>query len=122
MDNPAFGSFMGREGQTMVRTFLFNGDELSPFSLAAYRTRRAGEISLPVFYRRLRTIQGKEITWDLLIKTWGQPDVKLQLVNSGTVAWHFRIVSSGEKLKANWAPVRIAMFSWRCQRIESAKY
>jgi hypothetical protein len=93
--------FMGREGRVMARTWLFEGDETSPFSLAAYRARRPGELSPPVLYRRHQTVQEKEIQWDLLVKAWEQPGVRLQLSNPGASAWSYRIISAAARTEGD---------------------
>ena len=85
--------FMGREGRVVARTWMFEGDELSPFSLAAYRKRHAGETAPPVLYRQRQTRPGTEILWDLLLKTWEQPEVRVQLVNPGGSGWRYRIIT-----------------------------
>ncbi len=90
--------FMGREGRVVARTFLFEGDEVSPFSLAAYRLRESGETPAPVLYRNRKTIQGGEIRWDILVKTWDRPEVRLQLANPDVSAWPYRIATpSGQR-------------------------
>ncbi len=85
--------FMGREGKVVAQTFLFAGDELSPFSLAAYRLRKSGETPKPVLYRNRKAVQGPEIRWDLLVKAWDRPEVRLQMANPDVSAWPYRIVT-----------------------------
>lgn len=87
--------FIGREGSVMARCWLFEGDEQSPFSLAAYRQRPAGEIPPPVLYRARPTFAGNEVRWDLLVKAWAQPAVRLRFRNPGPTVWTYRISIAG---------------------------
>ena len=53
--------FLGREGRVAVRTWLFNGDEADPASLAAYRALAANEMPEAVVYRQRRTGNGGRV-------------------------------------------------------------
>ncbi|HVS51769.1 MAG TPA: glycosyltransferase family 39 protein [Opitutaceae bacterium] len=73
--------FVGREGDVAARAWLFRGDETSPFSVVAYRRRRAGEKSAPLFYRNIVTAAGGETTFDLWVKTWTAEPTRFRLIN-----------------------------------------
>jgi hypothetical protein len=60
--------FEGREGDVVGTTWLYNGSEESPFSLAAYRLRRPGEASPPILYRRERSVQARTTRFDLAVQ------------------------------------------------------
>ncbi len=73
--------FLGREGDTIAKVWLFNGAENSPFSVAAYRRRKPGETQLPLLYRHQKTSASNRLIHELLIKTWNEKPVQLRLTN-----------------------------------------
>ncbi len=81
--------FIGREGAVMGRIWLYEGDERHAFSLAAYRVLGAGERPVPLLYRNRLT--GTDTAWrrELLVRTWGDQPVKLELINPGDTATPF---------------------------------
>ena len=83
--------FIGREGRVLARTWLFEGAEDSPFSLAAYRALGPGELPAPVLYRQRQIHEAAGARWDLLVKVWTDPVVVLRLENPGASAWSYRI-------------------------------
>ncbi|HVU17536.1 MAG TPA: hypothetical protein VHD32_11460 [Candidatus Didemnitutus sp.] len=66
------GTFMGREGRVLARTWLDRGDAGNDLSLAAYRSLRPGESPQPVLYRQAirRTEKGYHI--ELKVRSWGK--------------------------------------------------
>jgi hypothetical protein len=83
--------FIGREGAVMGRTWLYEGDERHAFSLAAYRVLGVGEQPVPLLYRNRLT--GTATAWrrELLVRTWGDQPVKLELINPGGTATLFAL-------------------------------
>jgi hypothetical protein len=75
--------FVGREGAVKARVWLFQGDEASPYSLAAYRTLDAGEKLEPIFYRQRRTVAGNAVMFDLLVKSFDDLPLRLAFANPG---------------------------------------
>jgi len=105
--------FMGREGRVMGRTTMFG--------LAAYRTLRAGERPQPLLYTyRLRKM-GEMLRDELLLRTWVDAPVRLELFNSGTKACRFElhtpttgitdVVPAGARLVLG-VPVPADILSW----------
>lgn len=98
---------MGREGRVMGRTGL-------SFDLAAYRVLRPGERPQPLLYRnRLRDVNGQPRR-ELLLRTWSEAPVRLELFNPGATPSSFElgtltgrvagVVPAGERLVVD-APV-----------------
>ena len=85
--------FLGREGDVAVRTWLFKGEETSPFSLAAYRRLRPGETAAPVLYRHRVTADAREVAHDLLVKTGGAPAVRFSLRNPSQTLRTFLVLT-----------------------------
>lgn len=75
--------YLGREGRVVTRTWLDNGDETSPFSLAAYRVLQPGEISEVAVYRVKKDRRGDTRHWSLLIGNPTTASVRLDLANEG---------------------------------------
>ena len=86
--------FKGNEGRVMGRTWLFNGQENTPYSLAAYRALRPGEIPAPILYRAEHSFLSDGIERRLLVKSW-QSAVDVRLHNPAAVSWHFSIRTGG---------------------------
>jgi 4-amino-4-deoxy-L-arabinose transferase-like glycosyltransferase len=85
--------FVGREGSVAASTWLFRGDEQSPFSVAAYRRLLPGETPAPVLYRNLEVKQGAETRRDLLVKTWSSDPVRFRIRNETEVAGTFVVTT-----------------------------
>lgn len=83
--------FLGKEGNVLARVWTFYGDELSPFSLAAYRSLRPGESPQPVLYRDVGTRQGGDLVRQLLVRTWQEPLVRFELRNPAAHAVRFEL-------------------------------
>lgn len=73
--------FMGREGRVMGRTALLN--------LAAYRRLLPGEQPRPLLYGNKLIDQGGTLRREVLLRTWSDAPVRLELFNPGTVARRF---------------------------------
>jgi hypothetical protein len=65
--------FMGREGRVMGRTRLPD--------LAAYRALRPGEQPQPLLYRHRLVTVGENLRRELLVRTWGDAPVRVELFN-----------------------------------------
>jgi hypothetical protein len=89
--------FIGREGNVVARVSLFQGDESSPFSLAAYRAPRAGEVPAPVMYRHIVTQHGPTFVHDLLVKTWPNQSVHVTLAHPGGPATYEIVTPAGAR-------------------------
>lgn len=81
--------FLGREGRVAASIWLFDGDESSAYSVAAYRTLDAGEKQQPMFYRWRRTTAGGTVAYDLLARAGGEAAVRLVLGNPSAQARGF---------------------------------
>lgn len=106
--------FIGREGRVLARTWLFEGAEDSPFSLAAYRALGPGELPAPVLYRQRQIREAAGARWDLLVKVWTDPVVVLRLENPGASAWSYRIDTAAGRQEGELAagasqPVTLAL-------------
>ena len=86
--------FIGREGRVRARTWLFEGAEDNPFSLAAYRVLGPGERPVPILYRQRLVQEGAEARWDLLVKVWTEREVALWIENPGAATCAYRIDTS----------------------------
>lgn len=84
---------MGREGDVAARTWLFGGDPASPFSVAAYRALRPGEVQGPLVYRRGSAVDGSLARRELLVRTWTDAPLRLALHNDGGSACHYALFS-----------------------------
>lgn len=72
--------FLGHEGHVHCETWLEDGAEGAPFSLAAYRLLEAGEAPAPVLYRdRQRIEEGRQVLSALV--RCGQGGLELRLEN-----------------------------------------
>lgn len=97
--------FLGREGRVEARVWLFAGDEMSPFSVAAYRTLPADGVAPPVLYRWRRTLAGEGVSYDLLVKPSsksGEP-LRLNLANPAGSVTDYRITGPGVEQKGHLA-------------------
>jgi len=90
--------FAGQEGRVLARTWLHQGDAADDLSLAAYRALRPGEVSSPVFYRKItRPLQGG-VTWDLQVRSW-QDSVRLELANPWESPWEYVVHAGGGEIR-----------------------
>lgn len=96
--------FLGHEGRVMVRTWLFDGDERHPFSIAAFRALALGETAPPVFYRNrvVPTEQGRRR--ELLVRAGSAPAVRLELGNPGPVAARCVVHAGGGEVVQELGP------------------
>lgn len=86
--------FVGREGQVVARTWLLDGDEQNIFSLAAYRALRPGEQPPPVLYRnRVARPDGGRARRELLVRTWDDAPLRIELLNPAAEARDFELRS-----------------------------
>ncbi len=85
------GRFLGREGRVMASTWLFEGDESSLYSLAAYRRLLPGEHPVPVVYRSRRRTDKEGIWHELLLKSWGDEPIQIQLTNPSLEGFSYRL-------------------------------
>jgi hypothetical protein len=81
--------FLGLEGHVASSVYLFEGNEKSIFSLAAYRTLDAGEKPKPIIYRQRLTETEKSVIYDLLVKTGGGNAIRLAFANPGKSACRY---------------------------------
>ncbi|MEJ1973231.1 MAG: hypothetical protein WDM96_12450 [Lacunisphaera sp.] len=81
--------FFGREGRVMGRTWLFEGDEHHPYSVAAFRALQPGELPVPLLYRNRIVPRGGGVRRELLVRGWDAAPVYLELHNAGAGAVHF---------------------------------
>lgn len=77
--------FIGREGRVMGRTGLFN--------LAAYRKLQPGERPRPLLYGYRAQKRGEMLRDELLLRTWADAPVRLELSNPRTAACRFELRS-----------------------------
>jgi hypothetical protein len=75
--------FMGREGRVMGRTRLAD--------LAAYRALRPGERPQPLLYRHRLLPTENGVRRELLVRTWSDVPVRVELFNPGTSACRFEL-------------------------------
>jgi hypothetical protein len=73
--------FIGREGRVAASTWLFKGDEGSPYSVAAYRRLKPGEKPAILLYRDITERQRSGWIHRLLVKTWDGRPVQFRLSN-----------------------------------------
>jgi len=86
--------FIGREGRVAGSTWLFAGDERSPFSVAAYRRLDPGEKPQPLLYRNIVRRERGGWEHDVLVKTWSDESVRFNLRNRGGTAWRFVMLTA----------------------------
>lgn len=75
--------FMGREGRVMGRVGLFN--------LAAYRALAPGEKPEALLYGSRLIPVDKILRHELVVRTWTDVPVRLELTNPGRSAWRFQL-------------------------------
>lgn len=78
--------FFGHEGRVLGRTWLFEGDERHPYSVAAWRALQPGESPVPLLYRNRVVEQATGLRRELLIRGWDSEPVRVQLHNAGGAA------------------------------------
>jgi hypothetical protein len=78
--------FLGREGRVAASVCLFDGEENTIFSLAAYRALGAGEKTNLIVYRHRHVMTEKSVNYDLLVKTVSGKALSLALDNPGKSA------------------------------------
>jgi hypothetical protein len=82
--------FMGQEGRVMGRTNLLNA--------AAYRALLPGERPQPLLYGNRQIPKDDLVRQELVIRTWADAPVRLELVNSGPTEIRGRVRSpTGER-------------------------
>lgn len=96
--------FIGREGEVMARTWLHEGDERNAFSLAAYRTLRAGETPGPVLYRNRLVETPVKMRRELQVRTWTGTPVRVELANPGGVSCRFVLTTPAGALEHEVGP------------------
>jgi hypothetical protein len=96
--------FLGHEGRVMVRTWLFQGEERHPFSIAAFRALQPGEPVLPVLYRNrvVPTEQGRRR--ELLVRAGSAAAIRLELGNPGPVAARCVVHAAGGEVTQELGP------------------
>jgi hypothetical protein len=80
--------FMGREGRVMGRAAL-------SLNLAAYRALRPGEPPQPLLYGHQLLTEGANFRRELLLRTWSDAPVRLELFNPGAVECRFELRAPG---------------------------
>ena len=85
--------FIGREGNVVGRTWLLDGDENNVFSLAAYRALRPGERPPPVVYRNRSSTEAGRERRELLVRTWDDVPLRLELVNHAATGRDYEVRS-----------------------------
>jgi len=73
--------FLGSEGNVKAATWLLNGDESSPYSVAGYRRLFPGEQSGPIIYRHKRVQNEHGNSAEFLVKIWTDRPVNFSLIN-----------------------------------------
>jgi len=81
--------FMGREGRVMGRTGLFN--------LAAYRRLQPGETPRPLVYTNQPLAADGVWRHELVLRTWSDAPVRLELTNPGGEARQFGVISPTDR-------------------------
>ncbi len=105
------GRFLGSEGRVAARTWLFEGREESPFSVAAYRSLRPGETPATVLYRHRREQRGPEVSHELLVRTWTTVPVVFSLRNRDAFEWEFSVVTPAGRSAGVMAPNAVTSLS-----------
>ncbi len=85
--------YIGREGNVVGRTWLIDGDESNVFSLAAYRALRPGERPPPVVYRNRSSPEAGMERRELLVRTWDEVPLRLELVNHASTGRDYEVRS-----------------------------
>lgn len=83
--------FLGHEGRVLGRTWLFDGDEHHPYSVAAFRALQPGESPVPLLYRDRIVPQGVTVRRELLVRGWGADPFHLELRNPGAASASFTV-------------------------------
>jgi hypothetical protein len=96
--------FMGREGMVAGRTWLFEGDPASPFSVAAYRSLGPGEVPAPLVYRRETSAGARRARSELLVRTWAGATLRLVVRNAGARACRYSVFSPVAAVGGDLAP------------------
>ncbi len=85
--------FIGHEGHVMGRTWLYDGDERHPYSIAAFRALRPGESPAPLVYRNHLTETNGGLQQEFLVRAVGATPLKLELKNPGATVCHYTVYS-----------------------------
>jgi hypothetical protein len=75
-------TLLGREGRVAASVVLFDGDEASPFSLAAYRRLEPGEEPQPVIYRNRRIRGDMTLGHDVIVRSGTREKFRVLVKNS----------------------------------------
>jgi 4-amino-4-deoxy-L-arabinose transferase-like glycosyltransferase len=96
--------WIGREGEVVAKTTLFRGDEQSAFSLAAYRALQPGEQAPPVLYRNRSTDTANGVRREMLVRTWSEAPLRIELINFGSAPREFEARSPMGAQKGRLGP------------------
>jgi 4-amino-4-deoxy-L-arabinose transferase-like glycosyltransferase len=96
--------FIGREGDVVGKTWLFDGDERNAFSLAAYRALRTGEQPPPVLYRNRPGGAAHPARRELLVRTWNDAPLRIELFNRGRAPRDYEIRSPLGRVSGRLGP------------------
>ncbi len=92
--------FLGNEGNTIGRTWLFRGEPTSPFSLAAYRRPKENELRRPFLYRETRQREHDRDRREILVHTGDTS--RLRLIFTADENWHYSAASPLEQKSGDW--------------------
>ncbi len=96
--------FFGKEGRVLGRTWLYDGDEHHPYSVAAFRALRAGEQPAPMIYRNRLFERGGQVQREFLVRNWSATPLRLELSNPGAASCHYTVYSSVGGTEGDLAP------------------
>jgi hypothetical protein len=96
--------FIGKEGRVMGRTWLYDGDEHHPYSVAAFRALRAGETPALMIYRNRLFERSGQVQREFLVRSWSAAPLRLELSNPGAAACHYTVYSSVGGTAGDLAP------------------
>lgn len=96
--------FLGKEGRVLGRTWLYDGDEHHPYSVAAFRALRAGEEPALLVYRNKLQEKNGRMQRELLVRNWSTVPHQLELSNPGPAAVHYTVYSSVGGTEGDLAP------------------
>jgi hypothetical protein len=102
--------FLGHEGRVMGSTWLFQGDEHHPYSVAAFRGLQPGESPVPLFYRNRVMADGPILRRELLVRGWDQVPLHLQIVNRSGGPAQFTVSSPAGNMEQQLADEKSVIF------------